>query len=271
MDLVVDMISFKLDREKPFAQVLVTEEGYPFAELKKRCMLKHKTLGLMLAGSLLFTACSQTAQTPISEGTTKAPSPEGTTETHTSQEGDSAISESTTVKSKAPNKVTNLLADPDALAAAQAELENLPKFKGKQIQIFQTVHFSTDNIRLSLQDPENPENIDQYTFREGAWAEPAPVRITGDGNMADNVHPLKKDFLTIPAKIYKTWNEKAREVGAPEGDPTQAFGGGLSSISYVFNIVNGSLSWSVSDIENERNVYDISFDLNGDLKNFAKK
>ena len=159
----------------------------------------------------------------------------------------------------------NFLSDESALQSAQAQLEELDKFQGKSIQVFQAAHFYQDGrIIIKLQDPGALENVDEYTYQGGEWLKPVPVRLTGDGAMEDNVTPLKDmQFATI-ANIFGTWSEKAKTVeGAEEKEMTHAY--------VNINPVTAKRRWFCDAIEGTRAEYQIFFNLDGSLETYEKR
>lgn len=155
----------------------------------------------------------------------------------------------------------NLIADAPALKKAEDELKNLPKFKGKDIKIFQNVHFYEDGrIILALQDPEKPDNIDEYTFDDGKWFEPQAVQISGDGKTEDNVFPLSDIKFETVANIYKQIEEKAKSI---EGGKAQGH------IYYNLNVMNQTGQW-YTNIDGTREKYSGYFNADGSLKEFSK-
>jgi hypothetical protein len=63
-----------------------------------------------------------------------------------------------------------------------------------------------------VQDPKKPENIDGYTWRDGKLAGPNPVKIIGNGKIADNVFPLKDVNLDGLPDLTKEVQEKLKDV-----------------------------------------------------------
>ena len=115
----------------------------------------------------------------------------------------------------------SLVSDVKKKKKAEAALKELPKFKGKEIMVFQKIHFygyEANMIVLTLQDPEKPENVDEYKFKDGAWEAPHPVALTGDGDMSANVFPLSSIKFETVANIQKQLEEKAKSVEGAELD-----------------------------------------------------
>lgn len=128
-------------------------------------------------------------------------------------------------KMEAEKNALNPLADAAALQKAEDALKALPQFAGKELNVFQDVHFYKDRIEMDVQDPNKPENIDSYvyTFDDGKWSEPSPVRLSGDGDMKPNLTPLKDiHFADVANKLiplYKQTVEK-EQITPQEDIPT---------------------------------------------------
>ena len=78
------------------------------------------------------------------------------------------------------------------------------------------IHINDDMIRMQVQDPKKPENVDQYTIDEGKMKDPAPVRLFGDTDQATleaNVFdPADVDFTKI-ASLIREGDEKIQLEG----------------------------------------------------------
>ncbi|RYD97491.1 MAG: hypothetical protein EOP54_10735 [Sphingobacteriales bacterium] len=184
----------------------------------------------------------------------------------TNKAADDQKTEATTSDSKKeePVKTENLLTDVALLEKAEAELRAMPKFSGKDMQVFQNVNFYKDGrITIALQDPGKPENIDEYHFSDGKWGAPQAVQISGSGKMDDNVWPLSKIKFSTVATVYKNWNEKAQSL---EGGANKE----LTSIDLLFWVPSQEVRWSTSNVETDREKYSIEYNLDGSVKEFKK-
>ena len=176
---------------------------------------------------------------------------DGTTTENVADKSESSDSESS----------DNLYTDVKTLNKAEEELKNLPKFKGKEIKVFQKIYFYDDGrIVADLQDPSNPENIDSYTYQNGKWQEPQAVQISGGGDMGANVFSLNEIKFETVNNIYKQLQEKAKDIEGAE------INGG---IYYNLNVVNGQKTW-YTGIEGTRGSYSGYFNADGSLKEFKK-
>lgn len=162
----------------------------------------------------------------------------------------------------AASTVTNLLQDKSTLQKAEQLLKDLPKFKGKDIKVFQNIHFYEDGrVMVDLQDPDKPENIDNYIFKDGKWGEPQPVQISGDGDISSNVFSLNQIKFETVADIHKQLEEKAKAI---EGAKI------TSHIYYVLNVSNQTGRW-YTGVDGTRESYSGYFNADGSLQEFKKK
>ncbi|MBL1409909.1 hypothetical protein [Sphingobacterium faecale] len=207
--------------------------------------MKKQLLTIAVLSSLLFAACGENnkktennAQTTEEAGKSGAASDKGESE----QGG-------------------NFLTNRDALKKAEAELKDMPKFKGKDVKVFQNIHFYEDGrVQLALQDPDKPENIDDYLFQGGKWQEPQAVQISGDGDMSANVFPLGTLKFETVADIYKQVEEQSKEVEGAKID---------GHIYYNLNVMHQSGQW-ITGVQGARGQYSGYFNADGSLKEFKK-
>lgn len=155
----------------------------------------------------------------------------------------------------------NLLSNVELLNKAEKELKELPKFKGKEIKVFQNIYFYGDGrIKLAIQDPDKPENVDDYLFQNGKWQEPQPVQLSGGGSMEDNVFPLSQIKFETVNSIFKQVAEKSKEIeGAEE----------LDIAFYSMNPATGDLKWR-TNVQGTRGSYSGIFNADGTLVSFEK-
>ena len=156
----------------------------------------------------------------------------------------------------------SLVSDVATLQKAEAALKELPKFKGKEIMVFQKIHFygkDANMIVVTLQDPEKPENVDEYKFTGGAWQTPQPVALTGGGDMSANVFPLSSIKFETVANIQKQLDEKAKSVEGAE----------LDGHTYLVLTSSGEKKW-YTHIKGTRESFSGYFQPDGTLKEFQK-
>jgi len=180
-----------------------------------------------------------------------------------SKTGDGKSSSSSESKKDEAKKVDNLLLDPAALQKAEDELKALPQFGGKEVNVFQSVEFKRNEIVIAIQDPNNPDNIDQYYYREGKWTSPTPIQISGGGNMKDNVTPLKDIKFATAATVAKNYLEKAVTV---EGAKQE-----ITWVDFRLIVHTGKRKWATTSIEDARSEYNIEYNMDGSVKDFKKR
>ena len=127
--------------------------------------------------------------------------------------GDKDLSKADNKKSVTTKDYGDVYHDKEAVKKAVADMK---KTAGDPLMVFQNILFSPDFISFSRQDNAKPENVDKYTWSPGnGWSKPAPVKITGDGNMKDNVFNLDEvNWEAIPdfiSQVEKAAKEKGLE------------------------------------------------------------
>lgn len=145
------------------------------------------------------------------------------------------------------------------LEKAERELINLPQYAGKEIKIYQSVHFDGDGrIRLKLQHPENSTYVDDYEYENGRWSAPKPVQTTAS-NIERRLVSLNQMSFSTAYKVMETYNQKVLEVE------------GAKPTTYVYlSVWDGRIRWFPGTINGTRARYSIDFDPNGILKNFSQ-
>lgn len=218
------------------------------------------SIGIILALSTALIACGNEPAATVDE-TAK-------TEVATTAETTNAVTE------EAPVEVVNsepFLGDAAALQKAEDALKALPQFEGKPLNFFQNINFydgegSTARIEADVQDPNNEQNIDHYTFQAetGTWSEPQPVQISGDGDMSGNLTPLSDvKFANIANVVIPMWHEKA---AAESFEPNEA---SPTLVSMALFVPTQDRFWQ-TQMENERSSYFLRVNLDGSLKTFEK-
>jgi hypothetical protein len=160
----------------------------------RNTMNKPVRLGfsLMALGSvaLLSGACSKTDAASTQPGATSvavqatSPSNSEVIPTNGSLVKDTPTTDK---KSTTPGKQTTTTVKatgPEfATAAAAAFQAKLGDFKAIQV----TIHTDNGNAEAQVQDPAKPANVDAYDYKGGAVSGPVPVKLTGSGELADNL------------------------------------------------------------------------------------
>ena len=205
--------------------------------------MKKNLFAILAISALVFTSCKDDKKA---------------TETNT-ENVEAKSDNETESNSGEATSTSNLLADVTLLNKAEKELKELPKFKGKEIKVFQQVYFYGDGrIKLAIQDPTKPENIDDYLFQNGKWQEPQPVQISGGGSMDDNVFPLSDIKFETVANINKQVEAKSKDIEGAQP---------LGALYYAMNPATGELRWMAS-VQGTRGNYTGMFNSDGSLKSF---
>lgn len=158
-------------------------------------------------------------------------------------------------------KEPGILKDAATLSAAEQTLRSLPAFRGKTIYLYQHVHFFNDGrIIARMQNPDNEEYVDEYTYQNGKWMEPVPVQLSVRDNVKKNLVSLDAvDFARV-ADIYENYAQKAADI---QGAPALAH-------VYIF-ISNNDFEWYPQNINGSRERYRISFKRDGSVDRFYRE
>jgi len=152
----------------------------------------------------------------------------------------------------------SLFESSEKLDQIQSELMNLPQFKDKKLMIYQGLYFydfQGGRIAVQIQDPNIPENIDNYEYSDEKWQDPTPVKITGNINMSELLFPMDKLKFSVAKIVYDTMVEEAKSVE-----------GGEASNHVYFNhmvIAKRASTYWYSSIRGSRKDLYIDFDLEG--------
>lgn len=126
-----------------------------------------------------------------------------------------STSNSREIKDTHKNKQQSVYESAEKLDEIQAELMNLPQFKGKKINMHQDLYFfdfQGGRISIKIQDPDKPENIDQYDYSDGKWKDPTPVKVTGNLKMVDLLFPIEDIKFSTAKKIHDSLIEEAKNI-----------------------------------------------------------
>lgn len=182
-------------------------------------------------------------------------------------EATTQVSETTQNETTQAKNVSDLLSNVEELQKAEEALKNLPQFKGKELRVFQHVHFyggEFPKITIEILNPDNQKDVDHYEYKNGQWSEPQPVQISGDGDMTANTTPLNDVKFATVATVFNNWNEKAKTVEGSDQKP-------LDHIYFNLWVPNQTREWRASSIDGTREKYDIQFNLDGSVKEFKKQ
>lgn len=143
-----------------------------------------------------------------------------------------------------------------ALDSIQEELRSLPHFKGKKLFFLRGFYFYDYQggiISIELQDPNEPENVDTYTYSNGEWSMQQPVKITGHFPLKFLLAPLDEVKFSTAKKVYDAGLEKSKTIE------------GAQPITHVyFNQIKEVhvREWYLM-INGARRNYQVKFDVNG--------
>jgi hypothetical protein len=145
------------------------------------------------------------------------------------------------------------------LEKAEMKLRDLPQYAGKDIMVYQSVHFDEDGrIRLTLQHPQNPKYLDEYVYANGKWSAPKPVQAVAR-NIERRLMALDKISFPCAVNVLNEYNEKVVEVE------------GAKPTTYVYlSIWDNRMRWLPGTIDGTRERYSIDFNTNGTIKTFQQ-
>jgi hypothetical protein len=168
------------------------------------------------------------------------------------------FSSSSTFSTTRQQHYSSIFESAAALDSIQQELSDLPHFKGKKLFFLRGFYFYDYGggiISIDLQDPNNPENVDTYTYSNGQWEMQQPVKITGHYPLKFLLMPLDEVKFSTAKKVYDAGLEKAKTIE------------GAQPITHVyFNQIKEVhvKEWYLM-INGARRNYHVKFDVNGKL------
>jgi len=153
-----------------------------------------------------------------------------------------------------------LLANDRELKNAEAALRQLPQYAGKEIFIYQGIHFYDDgSINVMLRHPANPEYVDQYHYKKGQWSAPSPVQLSARDHVESRMVPLDSIRFITAFTLARNYNQKALEVE------------GAKPVTHVYAAVwDKRIRWYPITINGSRESYSIDFNTNGDILRFNR-
>ncbi len=166
-------------------------------------------------------------------------------------------------KKRAPEKKEglNFLEDSLALERAQQALMDLPRFKGKVLNGFSKMHFYADGrIMLLIQDPDNPKNIDEYSYDEGVWKEPRAMQVSSNYSFQRQLFSLNKVKFRAVHRLFKGMKKKMEDM--EEVKP-------VTHIYYLSGFVDNTKSWN-SSVETPRERYSVKGNDAGEIVRFRR-
>jgi hypothetical protein len=148
-----------------------------------------------------------------------------------------------------------------ALNAAEQALRRLPAYAGKNIYLYNTIHFY-DNGRIvaQLQHPQRPDYVDEYDFHDGAWEGPKPVQLSVHDDVKGSLVRLDSLHFENVAGVYRSYTTKAASIE------------GAAPVDYIYALIrDGGFSWYPIRINGSRERYAISYNPDGSVKSFFRE
>lgn len=153
----------------------------------------------------------------------------------------------------------------DKAAINKAVTEIKAKGGGTPLMIFQSMHFGSEFINFSRQDPKNKENVDNFVWTPNTgWQGPKIVKLSGGGKLEDNLFNIDDvNWDAIPVFIAET-EKLAKENGIEKA----SLG---SSIMINFNVRKQTLSFSATVKGERKDAYSTGDVQTGKVTNFRVK
>ncbi|MGO4291113.1 hypothetical protein [Chitinophaga sp. RAB17] len=174
----------------------------------------------------------------------------------------STVHTSSTVTSSTEHSSSDgFLANAARLTAAEQALRHLPAFAGKDIYLYEGIHFYDDGrIGTKVQHPQNPAYIDEYEFVNGHWKAPEPVQLSVHDDIQKRLIKLDDISFGSVATVYRNYQLKADSVT------------GTKSLTHIYAIFdNKGFSWYPQSLDGSRERYFISFTKDGNLQRFYRE
>jgi len=73
-----------------------------------------------------------------------------------------------------------------------------------------------DYSEIQAQNPQKPENVDRYTYRNGALEKVVPVQIIGSGNLEDNLFKLNDVAIEKIPELVREAMERSKDLENPK-------------------------------------------------------
>ena len=215
---------------------------------------------VILLGVLFMTSCKELRKS-IDE--TLHPVAQKKTAPTDSNSASSSItfSSSSVFSSSSEQNFNSIFESAATLDSIQQELYNMPGFKGKKLFFMAGIYFYDYRggiISVDLQDPNNPENVDTYTYSNGEWEIQKPVKTTSNPHFPLKMllMPLDEIKFSTAKKVYDIAWEKTKAIEGVERTQHVYF----SQIKAVH-----VKEWYVM-IRTARRDYRITFDVDGNFR-----
>ena len=158
-------------------------------------------------------------------------------------------------------KERGFAADKQHLHEVEVALRQLPQFENKPIYVYQSIHFY-DNYRvlLQVQNPDNPDYVDEYYYANGQWHEPKPIVLSKNAKIEQDLVSLDEIPFVNANNVYEALKQKVEEIGGDSSDLTV----------YVITRKN-RVRWYPRTVSNDRSRYAIEFNKDGTLLSFEQE
>ena len=77
------------------------------------------------------------------------------------------------------------------------------------------MNLAENYAQIQAQDPQKLENVDQYTYRDGAFERIVPVKISGDVKLEDNLISLNDVALEKIPDLVREAMERSKDLENP--------------------------------------------------------
>lgn len=201
----------------------------------------------LLSATLLVSACGQNAQAvePVA-GASAA---------------EAAIRQPETPPQPAPP--AKVLTDSAVLQQAQASLAARPEFQGRPVQVFEKVNFfdgQFPRIELAVQNPEQPETLLFYTYRNHEWQVSEAEDISHVKRLPRHLFALESIRFADAAAYAQRWQEHAEKVNAVWREPYY--------VAFIYLPKQKKRFWHTATLEAVGAQYYLSFHENGSVWEF---
>src|SRR5690606_21892836 len=105
-----------------------------------------------------------------------------------------------------------------------------------------------------------PENLDKYSFEDGHWQDPTPVRTSGRNNLNKQILPLEDIQFSAVASIFKQINKKAEKIE------------GAQPVTHIYFIYRPHFDRKVwyASISGTRESYGVTANITGKIIDFER-
>ena len=111
--------------------------------------------------------------------------------------------------------------DPNAVKYFES-VEEIAKIKaafaekiGGEVKILE-MNLAENYSEIQAQDPRKPENVDQYTYRDGAMEKVVPVKISGSGKLEDNLFNINDVATEKIPDLVREAMERSKDLEDPK-------------------------------------------------------